>query len=241
MNAVAIIPALNEELAIGSVVRGLPASISHIIVVDNGSTDLTAVEAREAGATVVLEPERGYGAACLAGIAAAPDADLYLFLDGDGSDPPEEAQNLLQALSVSGADLVLGLRRGRVEPGAMFWHQRLGNIWLSWLIRRLSGQPVHDLSSFKGIRGPVLRSLGLVERRHGWTAELITRCACRRLAIGSIPTGYRRRLGRSKVSGSLVASLLAGYRLNAAIIRVWLSERRSRAHLATSYTGAERP
>jgi hypothetical protein len=226
LRIVAIIPALNEEESIEAVVRGLPPALSRIIVVDNGSTDLTAARAREAGASVVLQPERGYGAACMAGVEADPDADVYLFLDGDGSDPPEQASGVLRALEEEPADLVLGVRRGEVESGSMFWHQRLGNLWMSWLIRCLSGKPVHDLPSFKAIRGPILHSLGLEERRHGWTAELITRCVCRQLRLTEVATGYRRRSGHSKVSGSVKASVLAAYRLNSAILRVWLSETR---------------
>jgi hypothetical protein len=104
----------------------------------------------------------------------------------------------------------------------------LGNLYMSWLIRWLSSAPVHDLASFKAIRGDVLRSLDLRDRRHGWTAELITRCACRGLRIAEVETGYRVRVGQSKVSGSLKGSLLAAYRLNAAILRVWREERRAR-------------
>jgi glycosyltransferase involved in cell wall biosynthesis len=228
MKVVAIIPALNEEEAIGSVVRGLPEAVTRVIVIDNGSSDHTALRAREAGATVVYQPERGYGAACMAGVEVKPDADIYIFLDGDGSDPPGEAARLLETLEATSADLVLGLRRGSVEPGSMLWHQRLGNVWLGWLIRRLSGQAVYDLPSFKAIRAPVLHELALRERKHGWTAELITRCACRGLAIESVSTGYRRRIGSSKVSGSLKGSLLAAYRLNSAVLRVWLSEHSAR-------------
>jgi glycosyltransferase involved in cell wall biosynthesis len=228
VKTVAIIPALNEEAAIGDVVRGLPSNIEVVLVVDNGSTDRTANRAREAGATVVLQPKRGYGAACMAGVHAAPDAGVYLFLDGDGSDPPARAANLLQALDTCGADLVLGLRLGDLDPGAMFWHQRLGNLAMTWLIRRLSGRPVHDLSSFKAVRGPVLRALDLRQETYGWTAELIMRCACGGLKIEELETGYRRRIGHSKVSGSIRTSLLAGLQLNAAILGAWYRERRGR-------------
>jgi glycosyltransferase involved in cell wall biosynthesis len=227
MNVVVIIPALNEEGAIGTLVKAIPPCATRIIVVDNGSDDRTALVAASAGATVVAEPRRGYGAACMAGVEAAPDADVYVFLDGDGSDPPQHLPELLAALNDGPHDLVLGIRRGQVEPGSMFWHQRLGNILMSWLIRRLTGAPVHDLASFKVIRGQVLRSLAIEDRRQGWTAELITKCAVRKLRFAEIATGYRRRIGQSKVSGSVRGSLLAAYRLNAAIIQVWLNARRS--------------
>jgi glycosyltransferase involved in cell wall biosynthesis len=219
MTTVAIIPALNEEAAIGDVVRACPPVIGRILVVDNGSTDGTRAAALAAGAEVVSHPERGYGAACLAGVAAAPDADVYVFLDGDGSDPIELAGDLIGLLQ--DADLVLAARLGNVEAGSMLWHQRVGNVFMSWLIRRLSGEPIHDLPSFKLIRGDVLRSLDLRERTHGWTAELISRAACRHLRTIEVKAGYRRRVGRSKVSGSLRGSLLAAFRLNSAIARVW--------------------
>ncbi|MGE0059813.1 MAG: glycosyltransferase family 2 protein [Dehalococcoidia bacterium] len=226
MTTVAIVPALNEEAAIGEVVRSLTGSVDRVIVVDNGSTDGTPSVAEAAGADVVRQSERGYGAAMLAGVAAAPDADVYVFLDGDGSDEGERAAELIARLQQ--ADLVLGVRAGDVEAGSMFWHQRAGNIFMSWLIRRLSGEAIHDLPSFKAIRGDVLRSLELQERRHGWTAELITRAACRDLRIVEVQTGYRRRVGVSKVSGSFKGSALAASRMNAAIVRVWWEELRSR-------------
>jgi hypothetical protein len=174
----------------------------------------------------VSQPELGYGAACLAGVAAAPNADVYVFLDGDGSDPIELAGDLIGLLQ--DADLVLAARLGNVEARSMLWHQRVGNVFMSWLIRRLSGEPIHDLPSLKLIRGDVLRSLDLRERTHGWTAELITHAACQHLRIIEVEAGYRRRVGRSKVSGSVRGSLLAAFRLNRAILRVWWEERRLR-------------
>jgi glycosyltransferase involved in cell wall biosynthesis len=222
MKVVAVIPALNEEAAIGLVVRAIPPVVTRTVVVDNGSRDRTASVADAGGALVVYETQRGYGAACMAGFRAEPDADVYVFLDGDGSDPPERVPDLLDRLIDSEADLVLGARRGAVEPGSMYWHQRLGNVFMSWLIRRLTGAPVHDLASFKLVRGSVLRDLEIKDRQQGWTAELITACAVRRLRISEVSTGYRRRIGKSKVSGSTSGSLKAAYRLNAAILRVWL-------------------
>jgi glycosyltransferase involved in cell wall biosynthesis len=222
---VAVIPALNEEGAIGGVVAGALPHVDEVIVVDNGSTDATADAARAAGATVVPQPERGYGAACMAGVEAAPDATTYVFLDGDGADPPEILPRVLHEMQASSAGLVLGTRKGRVEAGSILWHQRLGNWFMSRLITVLTRQKLTDLPSFKVIDGQLIRSLGLRERTHGWTAEVITACACRKVRIIEVETGYKRRIGQSKVSGSLKGSALAAYRLNAAIVRVWWQSR----------------
>lgn len=228
MNLVAIIPALDEEAVIGDVVRRVPSCVTRIVVVDNRSRDRTGEVAAAAGAVVVREDRRGYGAACMAGVASQPDADAFVFLDGDGADPPEHIPALLAALE-GGADIVLGIRCGDVEPGAMLWHQRLGNQLMSWLIRCLFGWPLHDLASYKLIRADVLCSLRIEDRAQGWTAELLAKAAARHLRLVEIETGYRRRVGVSKVSGSVRGSLRAGYQLNAAILRVRFLTKPARA------------
>lgn len=220
MNIVAIIPALNEEEAIGPLVTAVLPHVTQVVVVDNGSTDSTADVARTAGATVVHEVRRGYGAACMAGVEATPDADVYVFLDGDGADPPEHIPSLLRALEAHPEGIVLGIRRGDVAPGAMLWHQRLGNLGMAWLMRRLYGWPVHDLASYKVIGASTLRRLEVQDRAMGWTAELLSRCAATRLPLTEIATGYRKRPGKSKVSGSLRGSLRAAWQLNTAILSV---------------------
>ncbi len=222
---VAIIPALNEERAIGAVVAGIPRNVvDTIVVVDNGSTDRTAEVARAAGATVVDHPERGYGAALITGVASVPDAAVYVFLDGDASDVTDGLPEMVRMVRAGEAQLVLGVRSGNVEPGSLLWHQQLGNRLVTWMIARVSGRKLRDLPSLKVIDGPAYRSLDMRERAHGWTAELISKAAVRGLTIAEVESGYRRRIGESKVSGSLRGSVLAGYRIIAAVVRVWRTE-----------------
>jgi glycosyltransferase involved in cell wall biosynthesis len=225
----AIIPALNEEQAIGQVVAGIPRSVvDTIVVVDNGSRDRTAEVARAAGARVIEQCERGYGAALLAGVASVADADVYVFLDGDASDVTDGLPEMVRMVRCGEAQLVLGVRSGSVEQGSLLWHQQLGNRAVTWLISHVSGRKLRDLPSLKVIDGATYRSLGMCERTHGWTAELISKAAVRGLRIVEIEAGYRRRIGESKVSGSLRGSVLAGYRIVAAVVRVWRTERASR-------------
>ena len=225
MTVAAIIPALNEEGAIAQVVAGIPRDlVDTIVVVDNGSSDRTAELARAAGAMVVTQPERGYGAALIAGVAAVPLVDAYVFMDGDASDVMDHLAAMLRMVDCGQAQLVLGVRSGAVEPGSLLWHQQLGNRLVTWMISRISGRKLRDLPSLKVIDGATYRSLDMRERTHGWTAELISKAAMRGVVIAEVETGYRRRIGESKVSGSLRGSLLAGYRIIAAVIHVWRTE-----------------
>ncbi len=225
MTTAVIIPALNEEAAIEGVVRGVPGdAVDTIVVVDNGSTDATATVARDAGAIVVDHPERGYGAALMAGVAAVPHADTYVFMDGDASDVTDQLAVMIQMVQLGEAQLVLGVREGEVEPGSLLWHQKVGNRLVTWMISRISHRDLRDLPSLKVIDADVYHSLEMQERTHGWTAELISKAAVRRISIVEVETGYRRRIGESKVSGSLRGSALAGYRIIAAVVRVWRAE-----------------
>lgn len=225
MTVAAIIPALNEERAIAQVVAGIPRDlVDTIVVVDNGSIDRTSEVARAAGAIVVQQPERGYGAALIAGVAAIPLADAYVFMDGDASDVTGRLSEMLRMVRSGEAQLVLGVRTGAVEAGSLLWHQQLGNRLVTSMISRMSGRTLRDLPSLKVIDGNVYRSLEMRERTHGWTAELISKAAVRGVSIAEVETGYRRRVGESKVSGSLQSSLLAGYRIIAAVVRVWRGE-----------------
>jgi hypothetical protein len=239
MTVAAIIPALNEEQAIGIVVDGIPrGAVDAIVVVDNGSDDRTAEVARDAGAIVVRQPERGYGAAMITGVAAVPDAAIYVFLDGDASDVTHGLPEMIRMVRAGEAQLVLGVRAGAVERGSLLWHQRLGNGLVTWIISRISRRSLRDLPSLKVIDGAAYRSLQIRERKHGWTAELISKSAIRRLTIAEIDAGYRRRIGESKVSGSFFGSLLAAYHIVAAVVRVWRTEGRRPIRLTLPAWGA---
>lgn len=213
---VLIIPALNEEPVIGHTLGLVPRGIyAEIIVADNGSTDRTAEIAREAGATVVSEPERGYGAACLRAMASIPpDADLVVFMDADSSDNPSEAAILLDPLRKGRADFVLGSRTlGRAEKGSLQPHQRFGNQLATFLIRVLFGYRYTDLGPFRAIRLDALRALDMQDRNYGWTIEMQIKAVQHHLRIEEIPVSYRNRIGVSKVSGNLKASVRAGIKI----------------------------
>ena len=214
--AAVIIPAYNEEPGIARVIADIPRDlVPEIIVVDNGSTDRTATKAREAGARVVFQPDRGYGAACLTGIAALPpETEVVLFLDGDYSDDPAQARELLQALEKHQADLVLGSRtRGGPEPGSLTPQQRFGN-WLSTrIIRLIYGHAYTDLGPFRVIRREALSRLDMQDRTYGWTVEMQVKALQQELKVVEIPVSYRPRLGRSKVSGTLSGTFKAGFKI----------------------------
>lgn len=227
---VAIIPARNEEGAIGKVVAALPQDlVRRVIVVDNGSTDRTAEVARAAGATVVPLAQPGYGRACATGVAAAGDAEIILFLDGDYSDFPEEAPLLLTPILANKADLVIGSRlRGSREPGALPPHQLFGNWLVSGLMRLLYGVQVTDLGPFRAIRAELLASLGMEQMTYGWPSEMMVKSARRGARIAEVPVSYRKRIGRSKISGTVRGTILATYYIFGVTLRYALPRRRGR-------------
>lgn len=217
MRAALVIPALDEQGTIGAVLREIPAGVfEQIVVADNGSSDATAQEARAAGAQVVHEPRRGYGAACLRGISAvAQGVDVIVFMDADGSDDPAEALELIAPIAAGEADLVIGSReRGEREVGALAAHQRVGNRFATWLIAVLFGTRYTDLGPFRAIRRASLEKLGMSDRGFGWTIEMQIRALRRGLRVREVPVRYRRRRGgRSKISGNLLASISAGAKI----------------------------
>ncbi|HSC77555.1 MAG TPA: glycosyltransferase family 2 protein, partial [Candidatus Acidoferrales bacterium] len=197
-------PALNEEQAIAQVFDALPPGLfARILVVDNGSTDATAEVARARGAEVVSERRRGYGQACLAGLAAlSHDPDIVVFMDADGSDVPAEAELLLESIRRGEADLVIGSRAlGGAEPGSLTWPQRWGNRLSCALIRLLFGHRYTDLGPFRAIRRQSLEALGMQDTNFGWTVEMQVKALKRGLRVAEVPVSYRRRLGQSKISG----------------------------------------
>jgi glycosyltransferase involved in cell wall biosynthesis len=213
MKITVVIPTLNEEQAIGEVVSAVPADHVHeIIVVDNGSTDDTAKRASLAGARVIQESRPGYGSACLAGAKAAAGADVIVFLDGDRSDDPEQLQAIAGPVLENRADLVIGSRiKGILEKGAMPLHGRLGNRLIVFLLQRLYGANITDIGSFRAIKAQTLRDLNMEQMTYGWPVEMVVKAARKGLRIQSVPINYRKRIGESKVTGTIRGTILATY------------------------------
>jgi len=212
-----IIPARDEEEAIGATLDGLHAAgLAQVVVVDNGSTDRTAEVARQHGAQVVHEPRRGYGQACLAGIAAlGADITLVAFMDADGSDDPADLRRLLEPVEQGEAEMVVGSRvLGEREQGALTPQQRIGNALATSLLRLLHGARYTDLGPFRAIRREALARLQMRDTRFGWTIEMQIKAQRQGLRVLEIPVRYRkRRAGRSKISGTLWGTIQAGCKI----------------------------
>lgn len=225
-----VIPALNEEAAIGRVIGDVPAWVDRVVVADNGSRDQTAGVARAAGATVVEAPETGYGAACLAGLSQLSDADVIVFLDGDYSDYPEDMADLVAPILSGSHDLVLGSRvLGVREAGALTPQQHFGNWLATSLIRLIWGARYTDLGPFRAISRTALDRLGMADRNYGWTVEMQVKAAELGLRALEVPVRYRRRIGVSKVSGTLSGSVKAGIKILSVIGRHALRARAVKA------------
>lgn len=212
-------PALNEEDALPPVLSAIPDWISVVVVGDNGSTDRTAEVAQEGGAHVVHEDERGYGAACLAGIrylaSLERQPDIIAFMDADGSDDPADLERLVRPIVDNEADMVLGVRRGvGGDLGTILPHARLGNRIVLGLVSLLFGQSFRDLPPFRAVRFSSLLDLEMDDRNWGWTLQMQIRAERALLRVAEIEVAHRRRTeGRSKISGSLVMSARVGAKM----------------------------
>jgi glycosyltransferase involved in cell wall biosynthesis len=212
-----VIPALDEELALPHVLAEIPRPlVRRVVVADNGSRDRTALVAAEGGAEVVHEPERGYGAACLKALAhlAQDPPDVVVFLDGDRSDRPSEIDRLLAPIERGDADLVIGSRAlGRAERGSLTPQQRVGNAIACVALRVIYGARYTDLGPFRAIRWSSLRALDMSDRNYGWTVEMQVKAARRRIKHAEVPVSYRKRIGTSKVSGTLRGTIGASQKI----------------------------
>lgn len=227
-----VIPTRNEAGAIARVLEDIPRPpVTDVVVVDADSTDGTAVIAAAHGARVVVEPRRGYGRACLTGIAHVSSSDIIVFLDGDYSDRPAELPMLIDPILADRADIVIGSRlAGTRTPGALPWHSIAGNWTAAWLIRVLYGVRVTDLGPFRAARGDTIRSLGLRETSYGWAVELILRGAMSGQRIAEVPVSYHPRIGQSKITGTIGGSLGAAWYIFGRIFQYrWRNAAASRA------------
>ena len=228
MNVSVVVPALNEEEPIATVVREIIATgiPREVVVVDNESTDRTADEAKNAGADVISAP-RGYGRACAAGVAAvSKDCDVIVFLDGDGSDVPALIPALLDPIYHGTHDFVVGSRtRGQREPGSMNFQQVFAGYLAGLLIHLLYGVRYTDMSAFRAIRRDALAKLDMREKTYGWNLEMQMKAARIGLRILEVPVNHRRRAGGvSKVSGTLRGTFLAGFRIVTTFLRIALAK-----------------
>ena len=213
-----VIPALNEEASLPLVLAQLPrSSVRRIVVADNGSTDATARVAREGGAEVVAATRRGYGSACLAGLAhlrRTGPPDIVVFIDADYSDHPEELPAVVAPILAGTADLVIGSRvLGRRERGALLPQARAGNLVACLLIRIFYGHRFTDLGPFRAIRWEALERIGMADPDFGWTAEMQVKAVRLGLRCAEVPVSYRRRVGVSKITGTITGTVRAGYKI----------------------------
>jgi glycosyltransferase involved in cell wall biosynthesis len=224
-----IIPTHNEAQSIAPVLADLPPDLTtEVIVVDSNSNDGTPEIAVSMGARVVQEPRRGYGRACLTGLATANSPDVVVFLDGDYSDRPSELPILLAPIIEGRADITLGSRlHARRSAGALPWHQAFGNHLAASLIRLLYGLKITDLGPFRAGRADVLRALALEETTYGWAVEMILKAAQAGFRVVEVPVSYYPRIGKSKISGTLKGTVGAAWFILSLIVRYYF--RRGRA------------
>ena len=229
MRVSVVIPTYNEAHSIGRVLADLPADmVTEVLVVDSNSTDGTPEIALKMGARVLYEPRRGYGRACLTGLAAASSPDVVVFLDGDYSDRPSELPILLAPITEGRADITLGSRlQGRHSAAALPWHQALGNRLAASLINVLYGLRISDLGPFRAARADVLRALALEETTYGWAVEMILKGALAGFRVVEVPVSYYPRIGKSKISGTLKGTIGAAWFILSLIVRYYFRRRRT--------------
>jgi glycosyltransferase involved in cell wall biosynthesis len=229
MRVSVIIPTHNEAHAIGRVLSDLPSDlVAEVIVVDSNSNDGTPEIAAKMGALVVQEPRRGYGRACLSGLATANSPDVVVFLDGDYSDRPSELPILLAPITEGIADITLGSRlRERRSAGALPWHQVFGNRLAASLIRLLYELEITDLGPFRAGRADVLRALALEETTYGWAVEMILKGALAGFRVVEVPVSYYPRIGKSKIGGTLKGTVGAAWLIFSLIVRYHFRRRRA--------------
>lgn len=214
-----VIPAFNEEHSLPHVIQDIPKSeVRCIVVADNNSIDDTAKVAKEAGAIVVPASQQGYGSACLAGLDFVANQehkpDIVVFIDADYSDHPEELTQLIAPIIAGKADMVIGSRAlGKREQGSMMPQQIFGNWLATSLLKMLYGVSYTDLGPFRAIRYTSLQQLKMKDPNYGWTVEMQLKAARQKLSIIEIPVSYRKRIGTSKIAGTLKGTILAGYKI----------------------------
>src|ERR1700745_377032 len=229
MRVSVIIPTPNEAQAIARVLADLPSDLTtEVIVVDSNSNDGTPEIAAKMGARVIQEPRRGYGQACLTGLAAASSPAVVVFLDGDYSDRPSELPILLAPIAEGRADITIGSRlQNRHFAGALPWHQVFGNRVAASLIRLLYGLDISDLGPFRAGRADVLRALALEETTYGWAVEMIFKGALAGFRVVEVPVSYYPRIGKSKISGTVKGTVGAGWGILSLIVRYYFRRRRT--------------
>jgi glycosyltransferase involved in cell wall biosynthesis len=231
MRVSVIIPTRNEASALPHVLADLPAGlVNELLVVDSNSTDGTPEVASRMGARVIAEPRRGYGQACLTGIAHASSPDILVFLDGDYSDRPAELPQLLAPIFEGRADITLGSRlAGPRARRAMPWHAAFGNRLAAFLINTLFRQRITDLGPFRAARADVLRQLALEETTYGWAVEMILKGVLQGFRVVEVPVSYHPRIGESKISGTVKGTLGAAWFIFSRILRYYLRRRQAGA------------
>jgi glycosyltransferase involved in cell wall biosynthesis len=231
MRVSVVIPTRNEAQALSHVLADIPPGlVSEVLVVDSDSTDGTPEIAARMGARVIRETRRGYGQACLTGLAQASSPDVVVFLDGDYSDRPAELPRLLEPIAEGRADITLGSRLAApTAPGALPWHAAFGNRLAVRLIALLFGEHLTDLGPFRAARADVLRALALEETTYGWAVEMILKGALRGYRIVEVPVSYYPRIGQSKISGTVTGTAGAAWFIFSRIFRYYFRMRRTGA------------